>query len=763
MSSIAVQLGSKRRVGFLVVVVFALSCGLAAVPILRDLGWRLADSYLHTTPPPHMPARPLLVLIDDKSLASEGRWPWSRTKLAKLVTSLSNAGAQVIGLDILLSEPQSPDADEQLASAMHESGRVVLVDKIASYGAGDVHWVEPLGAFREQAAGVGHAHALLDADGICRRFPAMELSIDGERLAFGIETAKHVDEQAVAEFLSYSGVSYNPGANVVVVKPTLIPIAFRADGFNTISAADVLRGSTLDMVRGRPVLVGFGSSDLGDRLSTPLTETAPNPGVEVHAQILDAVLNHRLLKPLPRWTAYVLVLATSVLGVVLFRTVRRWTAIVIIIAAAIAVYLAGWITYALTSWMLDPGPLLISLIVAPIAVQADYLFEVNRNLVHQVDDLRSWLRSYGRRTPSTSEHDLALNVNVLQQLQTELGSLYELHSTLMQASSDAIGVFGRDGRLLLQSNAFAALFGSAPYATKMSCVRSQLRWTSEAPEISSAQCTEGEARIGDVLYAVRTVEMAETRLAPGGGVLMLLTSLKTREERDASRAEALGFVAHELRAPLTSIQGFAELMMQHPELAAGRDAPAVIYRESKRLLALTRSYLDVLRVDAGARPIHLSTFAVSEVVENMLTVIRPAADAEGITLRCEGDPSAQISADRALIEGAILNLLTNAIKYGSPAGTITVSWTHVGSESTVTVCNPVEGEMGSEMSQLFSPFQRGQNTGTATGWGMGLALVKRIAEKHGGQVSAKSEQGSASFTVHLPMRAVAEVVTGKER
>jgi signal transduction histidine kinase len=470
--------------------------------------------------------------------------------------------------------------------------------------------------------------------------------------------------------------------------------------------------------------------------------------VEVHAQIMDAVLSGRLLNPIPAWLLYGLLFLSSVFAAILFREIRRWTAVVLVLALLAGTYLAGWIVYALSSWMLNPGPLLISIVVAPIVVQGDRLFEVNRRLGQQVNELTKWLRRHGWHDTG----DLTDNVAMLQQLQAELGSLYELHDNLLQASSDAVGVFDAGGKLLLQNGAFAKLFGSAPCASKISQIHAQLRWTQDAPETAAAQGYEGEARVGDDLFAVRTVPIGATRLSPVGGSLMLLTSLKTREERDASRAEALGFVTHELRTPLTSIQGFAELMMQHPESPACQTAPNIIHRESKRLLALIHSYLDVLRMDAGARPIQASTFAIGEVVDNVQQLLRPVANEDRMTLRSDGDPSVMIMADRALMEGAILNLLTNAIKYGDPGSAIRVSWAADNYYADITVCNRTQHNVDSEISAMFEPFHRGPNVRSSKGWGIGLALVKRIAEKHGGSVNAQSQQGMIQFTIHLPIR-----------
>ena len=115
------------------------------------------------------------MLVDEESLRQFGRWPWSRVLLGQLTQNLAQAGASAVGLDILFSEPESTQADQALRTAFEEAGRVVIVDKIGIYRDGP-HWIEPLPEFARAAVAVGHAQAVQDLDGVCRRFPALELT-----------------------------------------------------------------------------------------------------------------------------------------------------------------------------------------------------------------------------------------------------------------------------------------------------------------------------------------------------------------------------------------------------------------------------------------------------------------------------------------------------------------------------------------------------------------------------------------------------------
>ena len=135
------------------------------IPVVRDSELRVTDTFFRLAPPPAQRSPVVLVLIDDESLRQYGRWPWSRELLGKLVSNIADSDAGTIGLDVLLSEPQSTGADAALQSALRGSGRVVLVGKIGAFPDGP-HWVEPMPAFAQAAVAVGHAHAVLDADSI---------------------------------------------------------------------------------------------------------------------------------------------------------------------------------------------------------------------------------------------------------------------------------------------------------------------------------------------------------------------------------------------------------------------------------------------------------------------------------------------------------------------------------------------------------------------------------------------------------------------
>src|SRR5579864_2415741 len=236
---------------------------LSLIPVIRDSETRLTDTFFRLAPHPAHRSAVVLVLIDEDSLRKYGRWPWSRELLSRLTRNLTSSGAGAIGLDILMSEPQSPEADASLQQSLHASGRVVIAGKIGAFPDGP-HWVEPLPAFSQAAVAVGHVQAVLDADSVCRRFPPRELTIDGPRLAFAVEVARQADWHRTSAFLDSHGVPASDGAgSISSAAPMLVRIPFRRRGFETISAFAVLQGANLNArFTGRPVLDDSGATEI---------------------------------------------------------------------------------------------------------------------------------------------------------------------------------------------------------------------------------------------------------------------------------------------------------------------------------------------------------------------------------------------------------------------------------------------------------------------------------------------------------------------
>ena len=247
----------------------ALAGGLLATRLVEPLDALFYDAVVRVTPRTPDP-RILIVRIDDPSLRSEGRWPWSRTLHASLIDRLSASGVASIGYDVLFVE--TGPGDDALAAAISRAGRVALPLLIEVPGDNGALFREtrPVVA----SASTGHVIVRADADGVFRRIVPVERA--------GAARWEHL---ALATARLSGAVLNNSGS--------LIPYAGPPGYYPSVSFTSVVRGEVpAELLRGRIILVGATAAGLGDRFATPVGgDRDLMSGVEVQANIVDAVLN----------------------------------------------------------------------------------------------------------------------------------------------------------------------------------------------------------------------------------------------------------------------------------------------------------------------------------------------------------------------------------------------------------------------------------------------------------------------------------------
>jgi PAS domain S-box-containing protein len=263
---------------------------------------------------------------------------------------------------------------------------------------------------------------------------------------------------------------------------------------------------------------------------------------------------------------------------------------------------------------------------------------------------------------------------------------------------------------------------------------------------------------------------------------------KNAELEDASRmkSEFLANMSHELRTPLNAIIGFSEVLgdgLMGTMTEKQRGFVGNIFRAGKHLLLLINDILDLSKVEAGKMMLDLEPVQISSLLANSLSIIKGQANSRQVKLEIVmPDDLASVEADPRKLKQIVYNLLTNAVKFTPPKGQVTLSASVVSrSEVGVTTGQGAErmfavadsdfdkflmlsvedsgiGIPAEELPQLFKPFTQ-VDSGLARkfeGTGLGLVMVKLLAELHGGTVGVRSIVGEGScFTVWIPMRVTA--------
>jgi signal transduction histidine kinase len=242
-----------------------------------------------------------------------------------------------------------------------------------------------------------------------------------------------------------------------------------------------------------------------------------------------------------------------------------------------------------------------------------------------------------------------------------------------------------------------------------------------------------------------------------------------RSEAERSRyQQAMHFVTHEMRTPLSAIQGSSELISKYALTEEKKkQLSLLINSESKRLARMVEIFLNVERLSAGQMELKRERIAIKEMIELCLTRVRPLAERKhiGITLQPVGE-QLHVTGDRELMEYACYNLLTNAVKYSPQRTEVTVSGLQDGAHIRISVKDQGIGMDQKEVKQIFRKFYRtrkAEESGEA-GTGIGLSIVQQIVEQHGGRIEVTSQPGAGScFTLVLPAAAHAAVPASADR
>jgi signal transduction histidine kinase len=285
------------------------------------------------------------------------------------------------------------------------------------------------------------------------------------------------------------------------------------------------------------------------------------------------------------------------------------------------------------------------------------------------------------------------------------------------------------------------------------------------------QATEAVAR-GDYAHRVQLQGRDE--------IGRLATSFNTMAEQvQRSRQMEKDFVAnvsHELKTPLTSIQGFSQAILDGAvqDWQGVRRAAQTIFDETTRMARLVGDLLTLARIESGQMPMAQEPIDLNDLLLRWVERFRSRAASAGETIITALEPLPMMTGDAGRLEQVMTNLIDNALKYNHAGGTVTVTAKPQVAESVtkssvlarhrlvmapsrpwiiITIADTGEGIPPEDMPRLFERFYRGDKARAAGGTGLGLSIAKEIIAAHGGDIAAESELGRGStFTIRLPGR-----------
>lgn len=433
-------------------------------------------------------------------------------------------------------------------------------------------------------------------------------------------------------------------------------------------------------------------------------------------------------------------------------------------------------TSAAVRWRVAGTVLLIAVLAFAVALV------VSRRISRPLEEMRAGAQRFAQgdfehklpATGSIETRELAEALNSMaEQLDERIGTITrqqrELEGVLASMTEGVLAVDGRE-RIIIINPAAGEMIGlkaaEARGRNLLEVVRNvELQrfltglQTARAPaelEIGLRDESGGERRVqlhGRVIRDARDREI---------GVLVVLLDVTRLRRLENMRRDFVANVSHELKTPITAIQGFVETLREGAveDPAQARKFLEIVARQADRLSGIIDDLLSLSRIEQDAENARIDTVRVrlADVLRGALADCQTLAAERGVevTLKCPEDFFLRVNPH--LLEQAVSNLLDNAIKYSDTGRRVDVEAERQGDQALIRVRDQGWGIAAEHLPRLFERFYRVDKGRSRTlgGTGLGLSIVKHIAQAHGGTVTVESTPGQGStFTLRLPVAATA--------
>ncbi len=760
----------------------------------------------------------VIVAIDDASLQKIGKYPWARSVIADGLDKISSGKPKVVGIDIIYAEESdAAEDDERLAEAIQKNGRVVLPTQLFENtdktGQTEIEWLAPLPEIEAVLAGQGHAHAAPDAGGTLRSIQLSKADDKGNRVwAFGLEVLRVAENIAPNDFEEKSNYLrfgfYNirllpekteteelAGVLLARSNEMLVNYIGASKSFRYYSFADVVRGEiTPEIFADKIVLVGAASPTLGDAQVTPFMHFAGSgereggqamPGVEVHANVINTIKNNLSLRFLPDFWLYAIALLIILTATLAVKWLEGWRQVLVLALILPAIIGGGLFAFSQHLLILPVPELLTAFLASAPLLLLERSLSASRDLDLKLNVLaiaqKGFLLDEKRQfTPRAVPRNLEWKLRAVDDITARLLSRMSFINRVLTGMTEGVLVADISNRIVFVNQHLVDIFDSENLLNQDFVgffIKRKIFDSEEAAEtiekvlageIAQKEFTETAPESRHFLLQFSPVTAGrdaafgsfdETPNSPVIGILILFFDITGQRELDRLKAETLQFVSHELRSPLTSIQGLSDVLRKFPvSMEESKEMLETIHSEAVRLNEIITRFLDAKQLESGAQNLQISTVDVKKIITGCVAAAAPLAAAKQIEIQFNANQSIPaLQADAQLLGQALGNLLSNAVKYSPPETVVAIEVVETNSELQIVVRDEGYGIPQNAQAHIFEKFYRLERDAASdtVGTGLGLSFVKEVAEKHGGRVTVESEEGNGStFILRLPFQTI---------
>ncbi|WP_211467353.1 CHASE2 domain-containing protein [Collimonas silvisoli] len=732
----------------------------------------------------------VIVTIDNSSLAQLGRWPWSRLHHAEALRRIAAGSPRAVMYNVLFTEPSAEDA--VLAQAM--SLAPVYLPMVVESGQTNPHSghgllpVEPL---RAVAAGIGHINLETDRDGIVRNIALFEGN--SQRLwpqftlpAYWAERGR----QAPLPMAAPTGQAEPAPSTfppLLRVNGMLIPFSDPDASYAHVSFIDVLRGRVpSDFFHNKFVLVGATADGLLEHVTTAVSShNGSMAGIDIHANILDALLSGRYIEHFACWPTVLYSLLPLALLFTGFLFLTPSQSILLLLTLMFATLGASSMLLLYGDIWIMPVPALITL-VAIYPLWSWRRLEVAMSFIgaelEQLAEEPQLVQNRRNTAISSAGQELERNISLIREAAQQVRDLKRFVWDSLNSLPDPVLVADRSGYVRLVNQPARDCLAAPSGGELEGCTLPELLCTLKfvrfiGSESGLERCLQwpyllDPSRIEDTAVMEQGVEVqsaagqqyvlkyARCMSMTGDliGWIANLSDVTILHAAQSQRDEMLHLLSHDMRSPQASIVALIELERPGPDFPSVNLAFDRIERYARRALALADSFVQLAAAETQDYAFEVVNFA--DILNSAVDEVWPLANARKIQLACDiADSEFLIKAECSMIARALVNLLNNAIKYSPPH-------THIECLLSINKGLPDQvecvirdqgyGIAHEHKMRLFERFHRFRSVGQpySDGVGLGLTFVKTVVVRHGGSIHCESAPGhGTTMTMRLPLAA----------
>ncbi len=350
----------------------------------------------------------------------------------------------------------------------------------------------------------------------------------------------------------------------------------------------------------------------------------------------------------------------------------------------------------------------------------------------------------------------------IKDLQDQLKNESDKLNQIFRYLHEPVAICGQDDHILLASQVFLSLL-RMPRDLVQFKTMTEILTVLEIPDDKITSLKEGHSenlqlsiKIDDkeTFLTARTapISLSEDELA----MAYVFRDITREVENQRMRADFHSMIAHDLRSPMSVIQGYVSLM------ATGKTGPIndtqmefmeSVSRKISEMTSLLNDFLDMSKMDAGFVNLKCQDHCLGQLIEEVVEDLVPLANSRNLKVSVNLPPDdLQVNSDPLRLTQILRNLLSNAIKYNVDEGYIRITVIEKDNWARISIADGGIGMSSEELEVLFEPYTRGNSQRKIKGVGLGIVIVKKLVEAHGGKVTVSSQQGKGTtFTFTIPL------------